>query len=243
MSLSPPRSGAQVEPGASVLAGPPEAVAPAPAPRRPRWLDVACIGGIALSVILSYAVLPATPALLGSHPEVLELLTGSTTATVAAGAFARVGRLLLVVVLLAPLLQALVFDPFYWWAGRRYGDQVVLRFVGPSPRARRAAARTERFVARWGAWALLTEYYLPLPASLIRVVAGTSGMSLPRFLFADMVGALLWYVPAALLGYAIGAPAVRVVHAVSHDSLLIGVVLVVAVVGIGLARGLVGRRR
>lgn len=221
----------------SVLTG-----APPAGRQRSRLLDVACVGGIAASVILSYAVLPATPALLGSHPEMLEFLTGSTTATVAAGAFARVGRLLLVVALLAPMAQVLVFDPFYWWAGRRYGDQVALRFVGTSPRARAAVARTERFVARWGAWALLTEYYLPLPASLLRVVAGTSGMSFPRFLLADSIGALLWYIPAALLGYAIGAPAVRVVHAVSHDSLLAGLVLVGLVVGTVLVRSRLSRR-
>lgn len=215
------------------------AVDAVPPPRPGRLLDAACLSGLILSVALSYALLPATPALLGRHPQVLELLTGSTPATVAAGAFARVGRLPLLLAMLAPLVPAAVFDPFFWWAGRRFGNQVAFRLAGRSERARAGVLRSERFLARWGAWALVAQYYLPFPVSLIRLGAGTSGVPLLRFVLADLVGTLLWYLPAAALGYAVGAPAVRLVHDISHDSLLVGAAVLAAV----LLAGWVRRRR
>ena len=75
-----------------------------PAPREPareaaqlpwegkaRRVDILCWGGITLSGIYALALLPLVPSLIGTNPVLLELLRGSTTAMVSAGAFARVG--------------------------------------------------------------------------------------------------------------------------------------------------------
>ena len=50
--------------------------------------------------------------------------------------------------------------------------------------------------------------------------AGWTRMRLAVFLVCDMLGALLWTGLLVALGYALGQPAVDVVHAISHYSLL-----------------------
>jgi membrane-associated protein len=197
-----------------------------------RLADAACIGGIVAGIVLSYVTLAATPSLLRHHAVLLELVAGSIASMVTGGALARVGQASLAVVILAPLATIAIYDVFYWWAGHRFGNRVLAPWTR-TQRARRRLARAERLVARWGAVALVLEYYLPVPNSVVQVLTGISGMSLRVFLLADIAGSLLWEGLIIGLGYAIGRPAVRVATAISHDALLatlglVGVVIVVA---------------
>src|SRR5262249_36770965 len=106
----------------------------------------------------------------------------------------------------------------------------------PSPRgvARREAraARLERMAARFGPAAIVLAYFLPLPSPLIYVAAGLSGMRLRTFLALDVVGTLLWVGAIVGLGYAVGKPAVDVVHQIDHYSTLLAIAVVVVVIGV-----------
>jgi hypothetical protein len=51
-----------------------------------------CVAILSLQAAYSMALVPATPALLGRDPVVLEALQGSLAAMAAGGAFARVGE-------------------------------------------------------------------------------------------------------------------------------------------------------
>jgi membrane protein DedA with SNARE-associated domain len=84
---------------------------------------------------------------------------------------------------------------------------------------------------RFGPVAVVLAYYLPLPSLLIYAAAGLSGMRLRTFLALDVVGTLLWVGPVVGLGYAIGKPAVDVVHRIDHYSTILTVVVVVLVIG------------
>src|SRR5690348_2298192 len=95
---------------------------------RPQRADVICWAGIALSGVYALALIPVRPLLIGRHPVLLELLTGSMTSIVTAGAFARVGQVSLVVAVLAAVPGMIMFDPFFWWAGRRWGNGVLQIF-------------------------------------------------------------------------------------------------------------------
>src|SRR5215831_21043937 len=57
---------------------------------RPRARDVLCALAILVSGVYAVATIPLTPALIASHPVLLELLTGSTSSIMAAGAFSDV---------------------------------------------------------------------------------------------------------------------------------------------------------
>lgn len=190
----------------------------------------------------SLALLPLVPALIGSHPLLLEIVGGSTLAEVTVGAHSRLGELPLWFAVVAAVPSSMMFDWVFWWAGRRWGDRALHRVLGrdPSPRgvARRDAwaSRLEGMAARLGPAAVVLAYYLPLPNLLIYVAAGTSGMRLRTFLALDVVGTLLWVGPMVGLGYAVGLPAVEVVHRIDHYSTLLTAAVALAVVVVHVRR-------
>jgi membrane-associated protein len=193
---------------------------------------------LGLYAVYSLALWPLVPALIGSHPLLLEIVSGSTLAEVTVGAQSRLGELPLWFAVVAGVPGSMMFDWIFWWAGRRWGDRALHLILGrdPSPRgvARREAraARLERMAARFGPAAVVLAYFLPLPSPLIYVAAGLSGMRLRTFLALDVVGTLLWVGAIVGLGYAVGKPAVDVVHQIDHYSTLVAITVVVVVIGV-----------
>jgi len=193
---------------------------------------------IGLYVAYSLALWPLVPALIGSHPLLLEIVSGSTLAEVTVGAHSRLGDLPLWFAVAAGVPGSMMFDWVFWWAGRRWGDGALHLILGRDPtlrgRARREArvARLERMAERFGPAAVVLAYYLPLPSLLIYVAAGLSGMRLRTFLALDVIGALLWVGPIVGLGYAIGQPAVDVLDRIDHYSTFLTIAVVLVVIGV-----------
>jgi membrane protein DedA with SNARE-associated domain len=216
--------------------------APAPWGETAGRADTALALLIGLYVAYSLALLPLVPALIGSHPVLLELLSGSTLAEVTVGAHSRLGELPLWFAVAAGVTGSMMFDWIFWWAGRRWGDRALHLLLGrdSSPRgmARREArsARLQHMAERFGPVAIVLAYYLPLPTLLVYAASGMSGMRLRTFIALDLVGTLLWVGPSVGLGYAIGKPAVDVVHRIDHYSTLLTIVVVVVVIGLQLRR-------
>jgi membrane protein DedA with SNARE-associated domain len=198
---------------------------------------------IGLYAAYSLALWPLVPALIGSHPLLLEIVSGSTLAEVTVGAHSRLGEVPLWVAVVAGVLGSMMFDWVFWWAGRRWGDRALHLILGrdSSPRgeARREAraARLERMAERFGPAAVVLAYYLPLPSLLIYVAAGLSGLRLRTFVALDVAGTLLWVGPVVGLGYAVGRPAVDVVHRIDRYSTLLTIVVVLVVIGLQARRG------
>src|SRR5215472_6368317 len=57
---------------------------------KPRARDVLCLLAIVVSAVYAVATIPLTPALISTHPVLLELLTGSTSSIISAGAYSDV---------------------------------------------------------------------------------------------------------------------------------------------------------
>jgi membrane-associated protein len=197
---------------------------------RPQRADLVCWAGIALSGLYALALIPVRPLLIGHHPVLLELLTGSMTSIVTAGAFARVGEVPLVLAVVAAVPGMIMFDPFFWWAGRRWGRGMLMIFAGRSRRGRRLVARAEKYGHRLGWLGVVLAYYMPIPAALLFVVAGWTGMRLVTFVLLDAAGALLWIALLTGLGYYLGQDAVDVAKTISHYGLWVSIGLVVAIV-------------
>jgi membrane-associated protein len=197
---------------------------------RPSRADLICWFGIAASGLYGLALIPIRPLLIGRNPVLLELLTGSMTSIVTAGAFARVGRVPLFLAVAAAVPGMIMFDPFFWWAGRRWGRGMLLMFAGRGRRSGRLVARAERYGHRLGWLGVVFAYYLPIPAALLFVVAGWTGMRLVTFVLLDAVGALLWIALLTGLGYYLGQDAVDVAKTISHYGLWASIALVVVVV-------------
>ncbi len=197
---------------------------------RPRRVDVLCWAGIVVSGIYYWAMLPFRAELVGTHPVLGELLNGSTESIIAAAAFARIGHGTLVVVLLAALPGLMKFDPLYWWAGRLWGERLILLLSGKRNRGAKYMNRVQRWGRKFTWPAVVASPFLPIPTAIIYAVAGWAGMSLVTFIILDAVGSLLWAGMLAGLGWELGHHAVVVAQAISHYGLWISVALVVVIV-------------
>lgn len=201
-----------------------------------------CIAGLAATTLYTLALIPVAPSLLGSNPVLLELLRGSTPAMVTGGAFARVGQASLALALLAPLPTLMMADPLLWWAGRIWGPSVAGMLIGDrGERGRRLTDRATRWAERYGSWAVVFSYVLPLPSALVYAGAGWTGMRLRRFLALDLVGVALWILLNVGLGYLIGQSAVDVAKAIGRYSLYVTIALVVVIFVVASRRGRAAR--
>jgi membrane protein DedA with SNARE-associated domain len=207
---------------------------PAPAAGRPTlpWhgrgerADWIIFAGMAASALVPLLLLPLVPALVSSHPALLELLRGSTASIINMGARARIGETSLVLAVILGVPSLMMFDWVFWWAGRRWGDRVFVWLLGgESPRTEQRLAKLHRIEARVGPFAVVFAYLLPIPSPVIYAAVGDGGMRLPVFLALDAIGTLLWTGLLAAAGYGFGQRAVDVADAVSHYGLWIALAL------------------
>lgn len=198
---------------------------------KPRIPDLLCCLGILVSVLYSLAMIALTPSLIASHPLLLDMLSGSNSAVMAAGSFSAVqAGLPLAVVMIVALPGMLKFDWVFWWAGRLWGLQVAERLGSRSPRGAAMVAMVERRGTRFVRSAVLLSPFLPLPGGLAYAVAGWAGLPLVPFLILDVAGRAL---SAALLGscgYVLGPWGVAVAEMIARYALAtLGLLAVIAV--------------
>ncbi|MGH2365139.1 MAG: DedA family protein [Chloroflexota bacterium] len=200
-----------------------------PTARRARgrwtWVDVLCVGGFVFGPAYHLAMTPVVPWLLATHPVLAELLQGSSLAMIVSGGRVHAGQAGAWIVIAAPTISLMAFDPFAWWAGQRFGRQVLA--AGWLRRQRPGLHRAERWFLRWRGLSVAAAYYLPLPTTLLYLAAGETGMPLPRFLLLDLLGTLLWVAPIVALGYALGQRAQALAEAITHFAWAITALLVV----------------
>src|ERR1700730_2664582 len=151
-----------------------------PGRRKPRAADVLCWLGIVLSGLLYWVLLPLRVSLVGTHPVVAELLNGSTESIISAAAFARTGHGTLAVVVLAAIPGLMKSDALYWWAGRLWGERLIMVLPG-SRRVAKHMARVQRAGPRFTWPAVVVSSFLPIPRAIIYVLAGWAGMRLIVF--------------------------------------------------------------
>ena len=197
---------------------------------RPERIDILCWAAIVLSGIYYWAMLPFRAELVGTHPVLGELLNGSTESIIAAAAFARVGHGTLVVVLLAAIPGLMKFDVIYWWAGRLWGERLILLLSGKRHRGVKYMNRVQRWGRKFTWPAVLVSQFLPIPTAIIYAVAGWAGMRLVTFLILDAIGSLAWAGTLAGLGWELGHHAVVVAQKISHYGLWVTIALVVVIV-------------
>jgi membrane-associated protein len=203
--------------------------------------DRVLIATMIAAVVLSLGSLPLRPFLLATHPVATAAVTGSSSAIGAGAAFARIGQADLWLVVLAGVIGKIKFDWLFWWAGRRWGEKGV-QFLVPTERARRLVPRLRAWPV-WGRFGLVAAASLPgVPTMLAFPLAGLSGMSLPAFLLADVLGSGLMTGLVAGLGYGLGQRAVDVVLLVDRYALWITVALAIGI-GVQAARAQIAQQR
>lgn len=198
---------------------------------KPGRADILCWAGIVLVGFFYLALIPFRADLVGHHPLLGSFLNGATESIITASAYARIGQGSLAVVIPVAIVGLMKFDILYWWAGRRWGERVVLLLSGRRKAGPKYLARVHRWGRKFSWPAMVLAPFLPFPSPIIYVITGTAGMSAAAFLLLDLAGELLWTGLLAGLGYALGHRAVAVAQAVSHYGLWITIGLVVLVIG------------
>jgi membrane-associated protein len=104
-------------------------------------------------------------------------------------------------------VAAVTGDAVGYWSGRRFGRPWLLRRAG---RAARHVEQAESFYRRWGALAVIVARFIPWVRTFTPIVAGVARMPYPKFLAANVTGALIWGSGLVLLGrLAHGHPRVK----------------------------------
>jgi len=105
-------------------------------------------------------------------------------------------------------LAAFIGDQTGFVLGRHYGRPYLDRREGP--RLKTAIAKSEKFYAELGWWAVVVARFMPWARVLIPAIAGIARMNYYKFLSANFVGAIAWGIGLTLAGYyAATIPAVK----------------------------------
>jgi len=197
---------------------------------KPRIPDMVCGLGILVSVLYSLAMTALTPSLIASHPMLLDMLSGSSSAVMAAGSFAAVQvNLPLAVVMVVALPGMLKFDWVFWWAGRLWGLQLAERLGNRSPRGSAVVAIAERKGIWFVRSAVLLSPFLPLPGGLAYAVAGWAELPLIPFLILDAAGRASSAALLGACGYLLGPWGVALADLIArYAAATLGLVAVIA---------------
>lgn len=121
-------------------------------------------------------------------------------------------------------VAAVAGDAAGYWSGRRLGRPWLL---GRAGRSAQRVEQAEAFYQRWGALAVIIARFIPWVRTFTPIVAGVGRMPYPRFLAANVAGALIWGSGLVLLGrVAAGNPAVKwVAYGVAGTAILLSLVI------------------
>jgi membrane-associated protein len=130
-------------------------------------------------------LLPGDSILFGAGLVSAEPGSGVDLAVLVAGAFAA----------------AVAGDSVGYATGSRLGRGWLERRIDAGRFDARHLHRAEQFYDRYGWWAVVVARWIPWVRTFTPILAGTSRMGYPRFLSANVVGALAWAVGLPVLGH------------------------------------------
>jgi membrane protein DedA with SNARE-associated domain len=122
----------------------------------------------------------------------------------AAGALAAQGRMHLALAVVIPAVASLCSDSFWYWFGKRRGGVVLNLLCRIALEPDSCVRRTESSFTRYGPRTLLICKFVPGLNTAVPTLSGMVGVSFPRFLLLDFLGALLWTSAYAALGFVFG---------------------------------------
>jgi membrane protein DedA with SNARE-associated domain len=137
----------------------------------------------------------------GESLAFISLLLPAWAALVAIGALVGAGSLSFFPVWVAGSVGAALGDWLSYWVGVKVGPAVA--HMWPLSRHPELIPKGERFVTRWGVYAIyIGRFFGPLRAS-VPLVAGIFRMPMTKFQIANFVSAFIWAAVLLTLGDAI----------------------------------------
>ncbi|HXI54378.1 MAG TPA: rhodanese-like domain-containing protein [Candidatus Saccharimonadales bacterium] len=152
----------------------------------------------------------------------------------AAGASAGAGKLHWFAALNAAIVGSIVADMIWFQLGRHGGQRMLSLLCRISLEPDSCVRRTQGLFTRYGMRGVVGAKFIPGLSTLIPPLAGNAGVSIPRFLFFDGLGALLYTGFFMLLGVAFSQQLEQIIGALAglgHSALAVVVGLVALYVG------------
>jgi len=118
----------------------------------------------------------------------------------AAGALIGAGRMNWVMALATTTLGAMAADLIWFYLGRRKGNRILGLLCRISFEPDSCVRRTQNVFTRYGMRGVLVAKFLPGLGILVPPLAGSSGVSTPRYLLFDGAGSMLYTGCFMLLG-------------------------------------------
>src|SRR6185295_18008325 len=117
-----------------------------------------------------------------------------------AGALAGAGKMNAFVALLAAALGSLAAGQIWFHLGRRYGARVLNVLCRISLEPDSCVRRTQNVFAKYGMKGIVAAKFVSGLSTLAPPLAGSSGVSAPRFFLFDTLGSLLYAGTFILVG-------------------------------------------
>ena len=129
----------------------------------------------------------------------------SEVAMIPAGYLASKGEMSLVLAIVVGTLGSLLGALFNYYLARKYGRKGVLSFGKYFFFTEDKLVKMENFFVKHGSFSTFVSRLIPGVRQLVSLPAGLSKMELKKFTLYTTLGAGLWVVVLALLGYFIGS--------------------------------------
>jgi len=130
------------------------------------------------------------------------LLEGETLLLLA-GFAARRGHLDIVLVVAIGATAGFIGDQIFFWLGRKHGTAVLARF----PSVAQHVERVARLIERYQGWVIVGVRFAYGLRIAGPIIIGTSRISSLRFVAFNALGAIIWAVLVAGVGYMFGEAA------------------------------------
>lgn len=149
----------------------------------------------------------------------------------AAGAFAALGSLNIVTVLVLLIIAAIVGDTCNYWIGHFFGKKLV-----DNPRIpinKEHIEETQKFFDKHGGKTIILARFVPIVRTFAPFVAGIGNMSYKHFLSYNVIGGITWVLIATGAGYFFG----NIPFVQENFSLIILVVILISVLPMAIPVG------
>jgi membrane protein DedA with SNARE-associated domain len=163
---------------------------------------------------------------LGYVAVLIGVIVEGETVLVAAGALAHRGDLSLPIVIVAAFVGSTLGDQGWFHFGARFGP----KFLERHPRVRRRADAVRGWFSRYGTTFVLGFRFLYGFRTATPIMLGATHYPKWRFGVLNAVGALLWSITIACVGWGIGATFALTLRRAGHTAELFAAALAVALV-------------
>jgi membrane-associated protein len=120
----------------------------------------------------------------------------------AAGAFAAIGPLNIIVLIILLIIAAVLGDTANYWVGHFAGDKIVAN--SKLPIKKEHMEQTNAFFKKHGGKTIILARFVPIVRTFAPFVAGAGKMSYGKFISYNIIGGVLWVIIGTLAGYFFG---------------------------------------